>query len=220
MFGMKKAVALSAAVILIMMCVCPALGESGTFCPSCGQYIQPGANFCSNCGSAVNSSAGSVRAVLTEKRISTRTGPGTGYDEPGSFLSKGDTVTVLSKVWDGANGIYWVQVEFTAGRHLYRAYTGSWRFDGLDVGRVRDESVIGTCVTPGYSQTGYYGPGYQYREIKAQVPADTSCSICALENDFLQLEFYDSAQGCMRRAWVLEPFVDNYTLWNDQAYNY
>ena len=69
-----------------------------------------------------------------------------------------------------------------------------------------------------------FAPKYRrqviYKEIKADIPADTNCTIWALENDFLQLEFYDSAAGCMRRAWVIEPFVDNYTLWNDPAYNY
>ena len=217
---MKKAAAVSAALVLIMVCLCPALGDGGAYCPSCGQYVQAGANYCSNCGTPVGGLMSSVRAVLTEKRISTRTGPGTGYDEPGSFLSRGDAVTVFSKVWDAGSGIYWIQVEFTAGRQLYRAYTGSWRFSGLDVSSVRDEAAIGTCVTPGYSQKGYYGPGYQYKEIKADIPANTGCTIYALENDFLQLEFYDSAAGCMRRAWVIEPFVDNYTLWNDPAYNY
>ncbi len=212
---MKRALAWGTAILLAFLWAVPALADGGAYCPGCGSFVQAGFNYCPNCGSAL-----AVRAVLTEKRISARTGPGTGYDEPGSFLSRGDSVTVLSKAWDAANGIYWIQVEFTGGKALYRAYTGAWRFAELDVSGVRDEAAIGSCVTPGYTQTGYYGPGYQYKEIKADVPANTACTIWALENDFLQLEFYDAAAGCTRRAWVLEPFVDNYTLWNSSGYNY
>ena len=49
------------------------------------------------------------------QQIATRSGPGTEYFEPGSFLRKGDYVTVHTKVWDSVNEIWWVQVEFTEG---------------------------------------------------------------------------------------------------------
>ena len=45
-----------------------------------------------------------VQARLNQK-IATRTGPGTGYTEPGSFLGSGSYVTVISKKWDRTNEI-------------------------------------------------------------------------------------------------------------------
>ena len=80
-------------------------------------------------------------------RLSTRTGPGTTYDEPGSFLSAGKTVTVLSKTYDQKNEIWWVQVEFSENGKTYWAYTGVKRLNGLNLSNVPEEIVIGTCTT-------------------------------------------------------------------------
>ena len=79
---------------------------------------------------------------VKDSRIATRSGPGTKYTEPGTFLSRGDSVIVHTKVWDSRNEIYWVQVEFTYRGEGYRVYTGSWRLD-VDLNRVPYEIVEG-----------------------------------------------------------------------------
>ena len=98
-----------------------------------------------------------VTCTLNNK-LTTRNGPGTTYDEPGTFLSVGSAVTVLSKAFDTANGIWWVQVEFSSGRSRYRAYTGLKRMDGLNIAGVPEEYPIGTC-TVNRSLECFYGLG-------------------------------------------------------------
>ena len=158
-----------------------------------------------------------VTCTLNSK-LATRTGPGTAYDEPGTFLSSGSSVTVLSKAYDNANGIWWVQVEFYYGRNWYRAYTGLKRMSGLNINNVPEEYPIGSC-TVNRSLECYYGPGYDYRQISRNVPAGVSCTIYGYAyggsngSDFIQIEFYDSGLKCWRRAWVADPFVDDYWMY-------
>ncbi len=149
------------------------------------------------------------------KRLATRTGPGTQYDEPGSFLSAGQTVFVLSKAYDQRNEIWWVQVEFSAGGNSYRAYTGTKRFSDLDLNDLPEEYIRGTCYIPFASITGYYGPSDSYKKISRKIPGQRDVDIIALAYDsdrvFFQIEFYDSGINCWRRAWVDE---------NDVSRNY
>ena len=146
-----------------------------------------------------------VPATLNQ-RLATRTGPGTQYDEPGSFFSAGTTVTVLSKAYDQRNGIWWVQVEFSSGGNRYRAYTGVKRFYDLDLNRIPEERTLGYCFIPFASIAGYYGPSYSYKRIARDVPGGADVDIIAVANDsgrtFYQIEFYDSGIGSWRRAWV------------------
>ena len=141
------------------------------------------------------------------QRLATRTGPGTQYDEPGSFFSAGTVVTVLSKAYDDPNGIWWVQVEFASGGSLYRAYTGIKRFRDLSLQYIPEERVIGQCWF-GHAVECYYGPSYDYKRIKRDIPAGTSCDVIAIDpgyaSDFIQVEFYDAGLGQYRRPWVAE----------------
>lgn len=150
------------------------------------------------------------------KKIATRTGPGTNYDEPGTFLAPGDTVTVLSKVADPTNEIYWVQVEFTVGGQKYRAYTGHWRLNNFNPSAVPDEVPIGSC-TVSMNLECFYGPGYNYKKIARSVPSGVNCTIYGYVegsgSDFILIEFYDKNLDCYRRAWVSDPFVDDYTMY-------
>ena len=88
--------------------------------------------------------AAAVSAPLT-MRLSTRTGPSTGYTEPGTFFSnwQGVMVKVLSRAY--GNGVWWVQVEFSNGGRLYRAYTGAKRVD-LNVICLPEETALGTAT--------------------------------------------------------------------------
>ena len=123
---MKKLAALLLAAMLLAACA-PVLADGDLwYCPVCDTWNT--SNYCPNDGTArasgynyVNgvyvpntapqqstSSSGnytqyaSVTGTLNQ-RLSTRTGPSTKYDEPGSFLRAGDRVTVLSKAWDDDN---------------------------------------------------------------------------------------------------------------------
>ena len=67
--------------------------------------------------------------VTTNQKLATRTGPGTQYDEPGTFLYAGASVTAVARAWDSYNEIWWVQVDFAEGSSRYRVYTGLKRLN-------------------------------------------------------------------------------------------
>ena len=120
---------------------------------------------------AANAAGYGYNAYL-KMTLATRTGPGTWYDEPGTFFSKNyrDTsVRVLSKAWDDRNSIWWLQVEFYRNSTPYRAYTGLKRVD-IDISDVPDERVLGTAVTQ-RSAAGYWGPGTEYASSKYDIPS-------------------------------------------------
>ncbi len=221
---MKRMLALLAAALLL--CQVPLALADSWYCPQCGRLN--GSNYCPVDGTArpANTQTQSqtsgnytqyvyVTGTLSMK-LATRTGPGTQYDEPGSFLSAGKQVTVLSKAYDQRNEIWWVQVEFTASGATYRAYTGVKRFTGLNLNQIPEEKVIGTCSL-NQSITGYYGPGYNYKAIGKKVPAGVSCKIYGYAygggSDFIQIEFYDSNQGRSRRAWIPDWYAVNYVMY-------
>lgn len=146
------------------------------------------------------SALASTDARVIEKRIATRTGPGTKYTEPGSFLYKGAEVTVHTKVWDSRNEIYWVQVEFTSAGERYRAYTGDWRLD-VDLNYVPYE-IVEADSWLNYDTFGYAGPGYDYHYYGGiQLYGYGSCRVIEVENNFALVETSASSHG-LTRAWV------------------
>ena len=136
--------------------------------------------------------------------LSTRTGPGTRYDEPGTFFKNNwssTSVRVLSRAWDSQNDIWWVQVEFGSGRQKIRAYTGLKRVD-IDISHIPDEHDMGTA-TMVRSATAYWGPGTDYVSSKYDIPSGAAVTICDVEAGYAQVEFYDSrVPNPRRRAWT------------------
>lgn len=134
-------------------------------------------------------------------RLSTRTGPSAAYTEPGTFFSdwEGVTVNALSKAQ--GNGVWWVQVEFTYGGQMYRAYTGAKRIT-LDPALLPAEETLGTATLNNAFLTGRYGPGNHYAAIPDALPAYAEGSIVACENNWVQFDFTDSATGMKRRVWL------------------
>lgn len=230
---MKRILALALA---LMLCagypLALADGGDGWYCPHCGRLNYD--NFCPSDGTARPTGANSgsdyysypyvdnstpysyVTGTLNRK-LATRTGPSTKYDEPGSFLYAGAMVTVHSRSYDSVNEIWWLQVEFTADGARYWAYTGVQRVDGINLYSILEEKQIGEC-TVSQSTPCYYGPSYEYKRISRNVPAGVSCKIFGYvyndPSDFIQIEFYDSGAGCLRRAWVPDWSVDNYYMYN------
>lgn len=156
----------------------------------------------------------SVRAV-SNQRLATRTGPGTRYDEPGSFNKGGYEYKILSKAYDG--NIWWLQVEIRTGNGVIWAYTGLKRFDNVRLNAIPEERVIGRCRTS-ERLTGYYAPTRDASIIKRPVPANVECAIYGYYyggdgSDFIQIEFYDTGLQQYRRAWVPDTFVDDYEMY-------
>ena len=157
-----------------------------------------------------------VYATLNRK-LSGRSGPGTRYDDDAltaGSLGDGTSLRVLSKSYDSANGVWWVQVEISYNGSMSRIYTGEQRFYSLNMNAVPTEFQLGTCRVSYAISDAYWGPGTGYRRAKT-VPAGTSCAICGYEEnygedrDYIQIEYYDSASRCYRRCWVPEWAVDD-----------
>lgn len=145
-----------------------------------------------------------VIAMLSQ-RAATRSGPSTGYDEPGTFGSAGDEVKVISKLWDSNNHLWWFQIEFPYRGEWMRAYTTESRVD-VDPAIVADEpgEPIETvkCAT---KCNVYFGPGKEYRRYTVSViHPGTGCKVYAIENGWVQIEYTDYGLDNMpvRRGWV------------------
>ncbi len=118
--------------------------------------------------------AENVYYALATQKLATRTGPGTEYDEPGTFQVKGEWIRILCKAYD-ENGVCWVKCEIPYGGHYVTAWTGWKRFDPstLDINTVPYEGQEAPRVTAAPVYGGQYalttdklatrdGPGTQY----------------------------------------------------------
>ena len=145
-----------------------------------------------------------VTGVLLQK-IATRSGPSTRYTEPGTFLSKGDTVEVISLAYDN-NGVPWVQVDFTAYGGHRRAYTGLKRID-LEAWQIPLEQPLNDGGYVRETVTPRTGPGNDYMTCKGvTLVSGDSVLVMAVENGWLQIEFFVES-GQTMRAWVPEMCV-------------
>lgn len=140
--------------------------------------------------------------------ISTRTGPGTNYTEPGTFLSAGDVVTVRSRVWDDRNEIWWVQVEFWDNGKKLRAYTGSWRMS-VDLNQLRIEMPLCYCTVAcdASAYTAPYDDGQSGRWSDT-VPGGTQVTLYEIDGDYALIECWNSRRQVMWRVWVRTSDLD------------
>lgn len=165
--------------------------------------------------SVVSALADTAYGVL-KQRIATRSGPGTNYFEPGSFLASGDVVTVHTKVWDSRNEIWWVQVDFYAGGERYRAYTGSWRMN-VDLSRVPQERTLG-AVRVLQDADVFAGPGWDYVMWNDTVYGGTTGTLLEVEGGYGLVECWNSRRNQMWRVWIdLDQLScrNQYSSWDD-----
>ena len=232
---MKKHLVLAIVIACVLLITSAALADAW-ICPKCGQTGNTG-NFCPNCATARPSTtkwtcqvcgatgntgnycpycaspknptpAASYVTASLKMRVSTRSGPSTGYDELGTYFNntwQNEKVKVYSKAY--GSGVWWLQIEFQTKNGPIRAYTGLKRVN-VDINKIPEE----TCL--GYGQMnlagdvqGYYGPGKNYPYIKKVIPWSSDVSIWASENNYYLVEFYDASMGVQRRAWVPRDWV-------------
>lgn len=143
-----------------------------------------------------------VSAAKLLMKLATRSGPGTEYDEPGTFFGKNwktTTVRVLGKHWDGS--IWWVLVDFSnGGKADYRVWTGLKRVD-VDLSRVQEVYAIGQGTVNGTSET-YRGPGGNYAKAKVTIAGWKDVVAYGRENGYVEVEF--EQKGKWYRLWVPE----------------
>ena len=154
---------------------------------------------------------GSDSWYLLNQRMATRTGPGNTYDEPGTFFRNDYASTWVRIISKAETNVPWVQVEFTYGGKLMRAYTGAKRIAGLDLSLIPAETVLGYGTTR-TAAIAYYGPGKNYAEQNHTVPSGSSCTVIQEENGYLLVE-YDRVDGDYRlsRSWISADTLRGYT---------
>lgn len=142
----------------------------------------------------------SPQTAQTLMRVASRSGPGTNYDELGSYHKQGYTLTVLSRAYDENNGIWWLQVELNYGSELRRVYTGLKRVD-IDINDVQDECPLFYARVKS-SNIPYYGPGTAYTAHKNAIAAGTEGIIYGFEDGWVLFEFYNADKKQYRRVWM------------------
>lgn len=137
----------------------------------------------------------------TIMKISTRSGPTTGYNGIGDYFSGGgQVVRVLSRVFDGS--IWWLEIEFEYKGAMIRCYTGLKRVD-VNIKKVPDDPAghLGTGMVIG-DVTAYYGPGTQYKhQVAKYTPEDgTTGDVIKEENGWYCLEYKAGKE--LVRVWL------------------
>ena len=143
-----------------------------------------------------------VTGVGLKNKLATRSGPGTQYDEPGTFFGsnwQGQTVRVLGKQWDGST--WWVLVDFKYGSMgSFRVWTGLKRVD-VDLNKVKEINGIGQGTVNSTSRT-YRGPGGNYAKAKVTINGWKDVVAYGRENGYVEVEFKQGAKWY--RLWVPE----------------
>lgn len=138
-------------------------------------------------------------------KLATRTGPGTEYEEPGTFFRNNwqtQTVKVTGKHWDGS--VWWVQVDFKSGNARYRAWTGLKRVD-VNLDRVKEIRASGRLhVNP---TKAYCGPGSNYAKLKDVLFYEDNIEFFGWENGYVEIDYYDVNREIQRRCWVPQSAV-------------
>ena len=151
-------------------------------------------------------------------KLATRTGPGTEYQEAGTFFGKnwkGQTVRVLKKSYDGS--IWWVQVEFDYGSYgKYRVWTGLKRVN-VDLNKLKEEGSLGEGEVVATTKT-YYGPGPGYAKAKFTISGTAEMIVWGKENGYLDIEYWymDNADK-KHRIWVPESAARGIYWGNDHS---
>lgn len=150
-------------------------------------------------------------------RLSTRSGPGTVYQEPGTFFRndtwKGKTVRVLKK--GKGDGVWWIQVDFqTDNGNRYRVWTGKKRVD-VNLDTVDEEIPIGDCDIDATSDTRW-GPGGNYAAANVVLRTDAVGNLFEVENGWADVEYYCDDGSC-GRVWVPRECVRNVDTNKDRS---
>lgn len=143
-----------------------------------------------------------VTGVGLLMKLATRSGPGTEYDEVGTFFPntwQKETVRVLGKHYDGS--VWWVLVDFSnSGKASYRVWTGLKRVD-VDLNKLKEINGIGQGTVSATSET-YRGPGVAYARAKVTINGWKDVVAYGHENGYVEVEFYQG--GKWYRLWVPE----------------
>lgn len=80
-------------------------------------------------GSQGKNRTGDAIYGYTIKKLATRNGPSTIYEDTGTYNVKNQWIRVLARAWDDRNGIWWVKCEIPYHGEIRVLWTGYKRFD-------------------------------------------------------------------------------------------
>lgn len=178
-------------------------------CLNCGRvFSDEEPEFCMDCGTSMGAQQGSTSTVpesdsgkaqegapqrgILNSRLATRTGPGTQFEEPGTFFAAGDEIIVYSIAYD-VNNVAWIQTEVNTNKGKMRVYSGLKRVDGLDISQLHVEQNLNMPCTLEWDYAPKYGPGPDYATYDFTFKSGRTFTIKDTEGDWAMIEFY--AQG-------------------------
>ena len=147
----------------------------------------------------------SGEAFTLSQKMATRSGPGTGFEEFGSFLQPGDSVILYSRYYNANDEIWWVQAEFTYRGVTRRVYTGAKRIRE-DISALPVEEALGSAVMIA-DAAPCFGPHSRYGMMEGKVYAGQKGTLWARENGYAQFEYFDQGLRKRRRVWIPEQSV-------------
>ena len=182
-----------------------ARGFVPSWCVSYGSSSNPGYSYPSYPSYPSNPTYPNTSGVTARllMRLSTRSGPSTRYDEPGTFFNsswQSQTVRVLGKSWDSRNDIWWVLVDFSSGGTRYRAWTGLKRVN-VNINSIPEIYSIGEGTIS--ATDTWRGPGSNYAK-GPRVNSWKDVVAFSRENGYVEVEYYNPSNDRIYRCWVPE----------------
>ena len=146
--------------------------------------------------------AQNISALLNQPAVG-YAGPGIFYEELGTFLNAGYTVTAVSRSWDDIFATWWVQVEFrNLDNTMVRAYVDSACLN-MDINQLPVEAVLRMNQTLMNDCWAYRGPiPNVFARYPNQIPRNTVTQVFADQNGFSLIEIYDMTAFKSVRVWV------------------
>lgn len=150
----------------------------------------------------VTASAEASTALAT-MRVSTRLGPGTQYEDMGTYPLDGKEVTVITTAYD-QNLVEWVQIEIQGKSGHRRLYTGMKRFDKSSFPSLDNESdTVGYEAKVSRDTQAYYGPGSGYDRHKYKVTRGEVVQVVYTEGDYAMIDYTPKDTDQQTRCYVL-----------------
>lgn len=152
------------------------------------------------------SSSGSVDEISPQRgvlnsRLATRTGPGTQFEEPGTFFASGDEITVYSIAYD-VNDVAWIQTEINTNKGKMRVYSGLKRVDGLDVSQLYVEKNLDIPCRLEWDYAPKYGPGADYASYSFTFRSGRTFTVKDTEGDWAMIEYYAKGDAQWYHLWL------------------
>ena len=147
--------------------------------------------------------------TLGKERVFTRSGPGTGFRDTGTYTVKDGLVRAYSYAYDDSCNC-WVQCDFDYKDTVRRLYTRleDIDYDCFDLSDIPEEEPLWYKAKVTAVTKLLYGPGDEYDHYGSSFKSHKGATvyITALEGDYAQVEWTTKKQSY--RVWVPTTILD------------